>query len=690
MSTPLTVERFFEEGGLLSQVKKNYRQRPGQAECAESILTAIQTHQHLVGEAPTGFGKSFAYLVPAIIEAVAEGKRVILSTESLNLQDQYLNKDIPLLVQALNLAGYRLTYAAAKGRNNYICRDKLDEDEFHNSSNVMEWARAQSIDNSTGDIASIPFEFNSSDWRGVGADEDCLKKACPYYLKGPRGESDCFVCCAQRGFREAQLIVTNHTMLLLDAKTGCGSILGEYDVVIVDEAQSFAGKARDCWGMEFKPRTISYSARIMRRMLNRAHVSYIEECDLEGLRTLEDEMFAPFADLVAKGDSITLKQIDPAIIERSKVAADALVIRLKSMNQDLNDFITQPEDHPETVVLRQVKDKLSKLTSELSHIYGERIEEEYADNWLTFLDTATSPRGVKHGVLNLKPIEVAPLMQGLLLNVVSTCVFFSATMRVMNSFSYMKRDLGLPFSTTLEFVGESPFDLEEQVTVYFPRGLEAPPPYGKLGDYLYDLEESLVELINFIGGKTLVLFTNSKHMQAVHARVSARVQYRCYLQGTASPDMLLEAFKADETSCLFGSRRFFVGVDVPGSSLSCVALARAPFPVPTDPLFAARSAKLEERGQSPFDLLSMPQMLFDLRQAFGRLTRDENDIGTFAFLDSRALGKGYAQHIRAALPKRKVTSRLGEVTGCMAEEPVSRQAPTRVRHYQRMLDAVED
>lgn len=645
-----SVDSFFAPGGLIAAVKPDFIPREGQADFSAMIVQAIADRTDVIAEAPTGFGKSFSVLVPAILAAM-QGKRTVVSTETINLQDQYVLKDLPLLHEACKAVGIEFTYAVAKGRTNFICRGKVDEEQFTGASPLMKWAKTQQVGRDTGDLSSVPFEFDSQEWRTLCADEDCERNACPFYGKGRKGESDCFAYHATCRFLEAQIIVANHTLVLLDVAREAGMILGRYDVLIIDEAHVFAEKAQSTWGTTIKPHTISNTIKILNRMLEKVNVHYFEHGYLDRYRDLEGRMFAPFKS--ALGQSITLKQLPPDVVEASKRHSQTLVDDLRRANKELTDYIVKDEINPTTTIIRAAKEGLSKLIADLRAIYGDNIDEAYRDNWLTFLETGWTMQRKPYGILNLKPIDVAPLMRALVFDVVPTTVFMSATMRIGPSFSFMRRELGIP-SDTLEFIGSSPFNFEDNVTGYFPTHL----PESKETNYLSCLAEEVQAVLEHSKGKALVLFTNNKDMRYCYDQVSTRVDHRCFVQGQASKPALIDMFKEDVTSCLFATRSFFTGIDIPGEALSCVILTKAPFQVPTDPMFKAKADKIDDAGGSSFGMLSMPLMLFDVRQSFGRLIRTTTDTGMFAFLDSRAMKKQYGRQIINALPGIRITDRL--------------------------------
>jgi ATP-dependent DNA helicase DinG len=665
----LTVASFFKEGGLLSQVKKGFTEREGQAELSELILQAMAEKKNVIADAPTGFGKSLALLVPAVIAAIREGKRVVVSTGTLALQDQYFLKDLPTIHKAVKLVGYDFTYAVAKGKSNYACKAKFidpEEDElsvhdnrakYSNLPKLTVWAKEQDIfSGDSGDIASVPFSFPNADWRSIGADEDCEKKACPFYGQGRKegGETECFIYQAQKNYMEADIVVANHTLVLLDALIGSGAILGRYDLLLFDEGHEVVERASDSWGMEFKPRTISNTMKLCNKILEKSGVELFEDGFLQYWRDVEDALFQPF--IACAKQPIALKAIpDKTVVPAARAVAAEIVTELKRLNRAMSKLIVHDENDPTTLSLTTCKEKVSKITSGLSNIFGENIDEEYKDNWLTFLTPGFNKKEhTKYVSLNLKPIEIAPLMRSLILEKeeITTTVFISATMQVKKGFGFMKRELGLV--DPLEFLGKSPFDFYNNVVAYFPKHL----PDNTDSRYEMAMAKEIAMLLNHSNGRALVLFTSNYLMETITERVKPLVKFTILMQGDSSKNALIEEFKEDIHSCLFATKSFFTGVDIPGEALSNVILTKAPFRVPSDPMFKAKCEKIEERGYKSFDRLAMPLMLFDVLQGFGRLIRTTADHGMFCFLDSRANKKAYGGEIKNALPKMRILERL--------------------------------
>lgn len=649
----LAVSDFFTPvTGVIAKVKPDFVARTGQQELAELIMGLEETPgTHVLAEAPTGFGKSFAALVPAILTAVQKRRRVVISTETIALQDQYVDKDLPLLQIACAAVGIHFDYAVAKGRSNYICKMRLDEmpdmaagakDRFR------DWAGKQELPQHTGDRATVPFDITNEEWREVGADEDCERKACPFYGEGATGHSDCFVFSAKRQFLEADIVVTNHTLLLIDADLGQGALLGPHELLIVDEAHTLPEQAQRVWGMEIGPSTISSTLRLVDKMLRRSGIDHFNHGFLDSYRRLEDQMFAPLIPVVHKG-SVPISKVPTTALDNSKTAALTLKANLMDERKALGEMKHLTEH--QTEVARASTEKISKLVRTLSGIYGDNIEDEYKNNWIVFLEAKRHQRsGHKYCVMHLKPIDVAPLFKAKLLTLVSNVVFMSATLIVNNSFMFMRKEMGLSRDTTIEFVGQTPFDYKKQVIGYFPTDL----PDNTAPDYEVRLAKRIKTIINRRGGQALVLFTSTQLMESVYEALEGKLKHPAYRQGQASKATLIERFKDETDSCLFATRSFFTGVDIPGDALSNVILTKAPFRVPSDPLFAAKCAKIKERGGDDFKDYAMPLMLMDVRQGFGRLIRTATDTGLFAFLDSRANKKAYGATIRRSLPAMRV------------------------------------
>jgi ATP-dependent DNA helicase DinG len=647
----LDVNDFFApKTGYIASVKKNFAPREGQPDLAKLILKAAAKQKHVLGEAPTGFGKSFAALVPAIIEAVERKKRIVVSTETIALQDQYLGKDLPLLQRALREHGIEFTFAAAKGRSNYICALKaFDEAPKTGLTPLQQWAQKQHIPDNSGDVGSIDFDFDIQEWREVGADEDCERKACSFYGDGAAGETQCFVFKARGKMLDADIVVTNHTLFLLDAELEGHPLLGDYDMAIIDEAHSLPEKAQDCWGKELRRKTLSRTTSFLAKMLKRNGVDgFFTPNDYEVIERHEKQIFNALREV--KETKIFDNLTDEQRTDLSVALGDCADF-FKALRKDLRKLASgETEKSGKTAAIETACDKLNTLVGLLRSVTGDNIDPEHKDNWLSYVDASWSHKKKSwQRSIHLKPINPAPLIRAYLLDIVPTIIFISATLKVNGSFNFIRSELGLQADEFYEFTGDAVFDYQEQVRYHFPKDL----PDAKDPQYLPAMIDEIVKLVTATDGKALILFTNVTHMREVYEAVSRRVKFDCYIQGQAPKNALLDLFQEDVHSCLFATRSFFTGIDVPGEALSLVVLTKAPFRVPSDPLFKAQCDKIEEAGRSSFRELSLPRMLFDVKQVFGRLIRTTEDTGVFALLDSRALNSGYASRIMRTLPEAR-------------------------------------
>ncbi|MDA4132241.1 MAG: ATP-dependent DNA helicase, partial [Thaumarchaeota archaeon] len=583
---------------------------------------------------------------------------------------QYISSDLPTLLQAAQLAGHGFTFATAKGRSNYACLQKLpvlEEDPNRAVTQLERWAMLQSLPLSRGDKESVPDHVNmtDSDWRGIAADDDCEKRGCPFYGNGalPGGSTRCFVFDARKQFLEAQIVVTNHTLLLLDRQmcteaSPVGPLLDKFDLLIVDEAHTLPDKAQGTWGYEFGPRTISNTLKGIDRMMKRAGVDVFEDGWQDTWFRMEEKIFAPFQNYVGK--SLPFHKIEKADVEDSRVAAiDMALPELRKLHKRIGEEGIGAED-----AAASAKERLGRMYKALQAVYtGDGSEnDDEAGNWLSFIETeirehARHEADRKYVKMKVKPIEVGPLMRTKIWETIPQVVMASATLRVQRSFGFIKKESGAP-SDVNEFIGKTPFDFRNAVQGYFPTDKALMPPDRKSISYSDDLRrynnacaDRIVQLMEHTGGGALILFTSVSAMRDAHVLVRAMTDIPCMCQGDAPKHVLVSRMKEDVHSCLFATKSFFTGVDIPGEALRLLILMRAPFKVPGEPMFEARCDKLEARGGSPFRDLSLPLMLMDLLQGFGRLIRTETDKGVFALLDARANTKGYGEDIKKALPK---------------------------------------
>lgn len=628
-----------------------------------------EKHTHITNDFITH--NSLALLVPAILYSIEHNKRVVVSTHTNALLDQYLKNDLPLLQKAFALAGVSFTFAGAKGRSNYVCRNRLKVDEntsqYITSSLITQWVLKQVPGVDSGDISTVPGDF-VRDWREVAADEDCERRGCAFYVEGTLkgGKTSCFVMQARKNYLEANIVITNHTMLLLDRQrcddaNPAGQLLGPIDMLIVDEGHTLAKQAQGTWGEEFGPRTISRAMVFANRILTRLGVEAFEPDFQERWRALEDKIFAPFAPYIGKNLSFDQLRRDPnKPIDVSREAADVLLDAIKDQRKAITRAVGALDDVRAEDGASIAKEKLARIFYALQSVYlGDATDESdetddisMKGNWLSFIETNETATQKKHIILKVKPIEVGPLMRIKLFRTIPTVVIASATLRVQKSFWFIRNELGAPKEKVLEFVGKTPFDYQSSVEGYFPTDLPAPPDREDpiaCRAYYAAVADRVTELIEYTGGGALVLCTSRVSMDEVFSRVSARLDFPVMKQSDAPKHILTKWMKEETHGSLFGLKSYFTGVDIAGDALRLLILLRAPFEAP-DPMTKAREEKIKAEGQDSFRTFTLPYMLMELLQGFGRLIRTETDTGVFALLDSRANTKNYGKDIIAALP----------------------------------------
>lgn len=635
----MTLDDIFATDGLIAQAKPGYELREEQIEVARLVASAISDGRNAIIEAGTGVGKSFALVVPAALS----GKRIVISTETNTLLDQYAEKDLPFLASILG----DLQFARAKGKNNYVCKRAIDEylgqpmlPGYTDAQEVMalvEWAKTTK----TGDRSEPCFGFSDASWSVIGADEYCPRSKCPYYIEGARGYSACFAYQARKRFLDARIVVTNHALCLLNAWIGGDAILGDHEVCIFDEAHSLAEWAQRTFGSEFKQRTLSSFAKYVLRVCKLGDMPITFET--HSLEHHEQQFFDAFRAL--DKPQMTFRDLPTPILDESRRLSEPVISEMQELRAAVNRLTPNTED--EEKLLGELDDRAREHVKALKSLY------EPDANWLPFVEfMGNGDFREKRVSLHYKPVDVAPLLASKVFDQRDSTILASATMAVGGRFEFPARDLGVPDPVTLK-VG-SPFDYAEQCVGYFPLHL----PEQRDPTYHTAIADELMLILTHTFGRAFVLFTSYRDLEAVYALVSPRLKFTMLKQGDLPKPALIERFKDDTHSVLFATRSFFTGVDIPGEALSCVVLVKAPFRVPTEPLFAAKCAAIKQAGGNDFAGYALPLMIGDMRQAFGRLIRNKTDRGVFAFLDSRTTKKPYFKWIRASLPDMRFTTRL--------------------------------
>ncbi len=674
---PDETASILEIGGSFSRHFPSFEYRPQQVEMLRAVTHALSSGQHLMVEAGTGTGKSMAYLIPAALWAVQNGLRVVISTNTINLQDQLINKDVPDLRAALDID---LNAAIMKGRSNYLCPRRLENfrrrgantpEEIRVLAKVLVWMQTTQ----TGDRNEInlngPVEREvwlrlSSEDEGCTT-ENCLKRGgiCPFYR-------------ARQAAQSAHILIVNHALLLADVATG-NRVLPDYDYVIIDEAHHLEEATTNALSFRITQSMIERTLKelggpnsgILGHTLTEFEgvISPSDYANLNNLVQQVTDLSFHFDIFVHQFfDSITQflfeqregrtvgmyahqERILPATRtqpawadveatwDEAEHSLEPLVKLLGSLVQGIGEIsATLSEENQE-------------LLSSLSNLYRRLSEVQSNLNGLVFTAKTDTIYWVeinsngKQLSLNAAPLHVGPLMQKYLWHEKSAVIMTSATLTAAGEFDYLRGRLLAEEADELA-VG-SPFNYESAALLYIANDI--PEPNDRNG-HQRAIEQGVLKLCLAIGGKTLVLFTSYDQLKRTSQAISpllARHDIHVYEQGEgASANTLLENFRLDERAVLLGTKAFWEGVDVPGEALSALVLTKLPFDVPTDPIVAARSETFDE----PFSQYSLPEAILRFRQGFGRLIRTQSDRGIVVVLDRRVLTKRYGKLFVESLP----------------------------------------
>jgi len=689
--TPIPIDpdeaaAYLEYGGPFSQHFPNYEYRPEQVAMLRAVASALSTGQHLMVEAGTGVGKSYAYLVPAALFAVQNNTRVVVSTNTINLQDQLIKKDIPDLRTAL---GMDLRAAVLKGRSNYLCPRRFENlrrhgpqtaDEMRILAKVLVW----SLDNSSGDRTEInltgPAERDV--WLHVSAEDDacttetCLERvggACPFFR-------------ARQAAQTSHLLIVNHALLLTDVATG-SKVLPEYEYLIVDEGHHL--EAATTGALSFRLTQFDLE-RLLRE------VGGTTSGILGYLLSLTRSVLPP-SDFAALDQKVT-RATDLAWRLENQARAFFLAlnefIEFQREGQPVSQYAYQQRILPATHTLpgwdeieiawdsadesfRLLLALLGEIHKAASQLYSDGLEEvedvmgglgslfrrmseaeamvsgmifEPSEAYVYWVEV--NPNGNRL-TLQAAPIRVGPLVEEHLWHEKSCIILTSATLTANGEFTYLRNTLSADEADELAL--GSPFDFESAALLFIANDVAEP----NTPDHQSHVERALISLCTASGGRTLVLFTSYAQLKRTARNISgplAKHDIIVYEQGEgASPNALLETFRSSERAVLLGTRSFWEGVDVPGEALSVLVIVKLPFAVPTDPLVAARSETYED----PFNEYQLPEAVLRFRQGFGRLIRTQSDRGVVAILDRRVLTKKYGRAFLDSLPR--CTVRVGSL-----------------------------
>jgi ATP-dependent DNA helicase DinG len=686
---PFAVLETLGRGGPIAGRMGGFEDRQGQRDMAAHVADAYNDGGVVLLEAGTGIGKSFAYLVPALAWAKANGERTVVSTNTINLQEQLVGKDLPLLRDALATAEHAPTFALLKGWRNYLCLARLntaragqhsllEPEKLGELLGLSEWA-SRTADGTLGDL---PVQPSGEVWDEVAAEPDlCTRLRCPHFER-------CFLFKARRAAAQADVVVVNHHLLAADLAVRQAqenweeaAVLPPYKRLILDEAHHLEDVAANHLGAQV-------TSRGVRRLLGR-----FERSGKGLLPALAHELMSQRDLLSTASLDLLTQRLLPALADARRFA-DALFVRLHGFLEERgsphrldDDFVRAPvwgegltaeldgllasfrrmRDDVETIADRMSQAELTERRNQLlGELRGVVRRLEAASDGLnrTLRPVPGGPPTVRwveragqkgmHVALAAVPLDLAPVLRELLFDRVSTVAMTSATLAAGGEFDFLESRVGLgiePNPVTVREILPSPFDYPSQCLFGIPNDL--PDPREDEPGHDASVARAVTELAWASDGGMFALFTSHAALRRAAAELRASLPRRWPLlvQGEGSRDLLLRRFREAGNAILLGTDSFWEGVDVPGRALRVLLLCKLPFKVPSEPLTAARLERLAEQGEDGFMGYLLPHAALKLKQGFGRLIRTRTDAGVVILLDRRVLSKRYGPLLLSGLPR---------------------------------------